>query len=283
MDPAAVRIVNILLGNPEGLSALELHFPAGEIRFTEQCIFALGGADFSPELDGEAIHNWKTSLAVQGQVLRFKARKKGHRCYLAIQGGLRFEPRYEKDPTNKLKTVRTRKGDRFFRSLQYVDTKPQHKARHASMSLAPIYSQFPTVRFLASGEFEMLDANSKRQLFEESFVITGESNRMGFRLKGPALSLAEPTEMVSSSVNFGTMQLLPDGQIVVLMADHQTSGGYPRIGNIISADLPLIGQLGAGDKIAFVQTTIKGAEESACDLESNLRKLEIGVRFGRYW
>jgi len=283
MDRAAVRIINVLLGNPQNLTALELHFPAGVVRFTERCLFTLGGANFSAELDEHPIENWRIYAAGSAQSLRFKKRTKGNRCYLAVKGGLTSLPADHELQLVDLTTNRLQKGDRLFRKLNETLLDVQLGGQRVSSSIVPPYSPFPAVRFLPGGEFERLGESNKRLLSESSFDVSADSNRMGFRLRGPALTLAEPVELVSAAVNFGTMQLLPDGQMVVLMADHQTAGGYPRIGNIISADLPLLGQLGAGDKVAFTPTSIDDAERAALAWEADLCKLKIGVRFGRYW
>jgi len=283
MDRSAVRIINVLLGNPQDLPALELHFPAGAVRFTERCLFTLGGADFSAELDEQPIENWRIYAADPAQSLRFKKRTKGNRCYLAVNGGLTSLPTDQELQPDDLTTNRLHKGDRLFRKLNETLPDVQLYGQRVSSSMLPRYSPFPTIRFLPGGEFERLGDSNKRLMLESSFEVSADSNRMGFRLNGPELALANPIELVSAAVNFGTMQLLPDGQMIVLMADHQTSGGYPRIGNIISADLPLLGQLGAGDKVAFTPTSIDDAERAALALEFDLCRLKIGVRFGRYW
>ena len=101
---------------------------------------------------------------------------------------------------------------------------------------------------------------------------------MGFRLDGETLKLKAPTELLSSAVNFGTIQLLPDGQLIVLMADHQTSGGYPRIANVIEYDLPLLAQIGANDKVAFKLIDIRTAESVAAAFHQDLNLLKTGVR-----
>ena len=100
---------------------------------------------------------------------------------------------------------------------------------------------------------------------------------------GPELQLTGDDEMVSAAVTFGTVQRLPNGQLIVLMADHQTSGGYPRIGNVISADLPLLAQLTAGNTVRFRAVQIEEAEFAAARFEHELRMLKTGVCFGRYW
>ena len=105
---------------------------------------------------------------------------------------------------------------------------------------------------------------------------------MGFRLKGENLSLRENLELVSSAVDFGTIQLLPDGQLIILMADHQTTGGYPRIAHVIKKDLPLVAQLGANDKLNFALVTIEEAENLSVEFERDLNLLKAACQFRKF-
>ena len=123
-----------------------------------------------------------------------------------------------------------------------------------------------------------MTALSEQNFLKTDFVITQNSDRMGFRLIGEPLHLLDSKEFVSSAVNFGTIQLLPDGQMIILMADHQTSGGYPRIASVIPNDLPLVAQLSANDKIAFHLVSIDEAEDLAFEFERDLRFFNVGVK-----
>jgi antagonist of KipI len=151
------------------------------------------------------------------------------------------------------------------------------KTRSISSSLIPRYSRFPTVRFIRGVDFELLADRSQATLKQQDFVVTKNSNRMGFRLQGEPLIQKDPQEMVSSAVTFGTVQLLPDGQLIVLMADQQTSGGYPRIAHVIERDLPLLAQLGPNDKVAFHEVELPHAEELIAEFERDLALLRVGV------
>jgi antagonist of KipI len=155
--------------------------------------------------------------------------------------------------------------------------------RRVSNNLIPKYSSFPTVRIIAGAESDLLSDKDRKMLVGETFLISNDSNRMGFRLSGSGFHSAQTAEMVSSAVTFGTIQLLPNGQLIVLMADHQTSGGYPRIASVISADRALLGQLGANDNVAFKLVDIDEAERAALQSELDIRRLRIGCQFGRYW
>ena len=286
MDKTAVRLLNSLLANNENAAVLEMHFPAPEIFFEEPAIFALGGADFSARLDGEPLENWRLYAAAQKAVLKFEQKPFGSRAYLAIEGGFQIENWLNSASTNLKARVggfhgrRLQAGDRipFF---QISNLESQISNFKISNSLIPFYSKFPTVRVIAGAELELLTAGSRENFLHENFTITPNSDRMGFRLSGEPLYLSKSKELVSSAVNFGTIQLLPDGQIIVLMADHQTSGGYPRIANVVTNDLPLIAQLGANEKVAFHLISIEDAENLSMKFEKDLNLLRVAAKFRR--
>ncbi len=275
MDRTAARLANLLVGNAQPELVIEMHFPAAEIVFEHSCVFALGGADFRASLNGNPIENWSCLFAERSSVLKFEKKAGGNRCYLAVKGG--FDVAADRFENRRLK-----KGDRIALKIPLKEEKWLGK-RRVSTSMLPVYSSFPTVRILEGGEINYLSDVDRQALTEENFVVTNDSNRMGFRLKGPKFKPLQTTEMVSSAVSFGTIQLLPDGHLIVLMADHQTSGGYPRIANVISIDLPLLAQLAANDKVAFELIGIDEAERVTTQFEQDVERLRIGCGFGRYW
>jgi len=282
MDKTAVRLINILLSNNENAAVLEMHFPAPKIAFEEAAIIALGGANFGANLDDELIENWRPVYAEKNQTLSFTKKTFGNRAYLAVKGSFVINRWLGSASTNLAANIggfdgrSLIKGDRlFFR--QRATNNSQQTNYKISKHLIPRYSSLPTVRVVAGAEFEKLMALSERNFFSCNFTISQNSNRMGFRLTGEPLYLFDKAELVSSAVDFGTIQLLPDGQMIILMADHQTSGGYPRVAHVVSADLPILAQLGAGDKINFQAISIEEAEQLTLEFEKNLNLLRIGV------
>lgn len=281
MDRAAACLINVLLGNDEAEAVLETHFPAPEILFEENAVFAVGGADFGAKLSGAAIENWKSHYAEKGAVLKFTEKVFGNRVYLSIKNGFRIEKRLGSSSTNltaQFGGAKLQKEDRLFFNQNEINIKSRLNFR-ISNSLIPFYSRFPTVRATASAEFESLTAFGEQIFRNENFLVSAKSDRMGFRLQGKPIFPLEKKELVSSAVNFGTVQLLPDGQLIVLMADAPTSGGYPRLAHVIEADLPLVAQLGAGDKLAFHLISSAEAENILLDFEKNLHFLKIGVNY----
>lgn len=281
MDQTAVRLINILLGNDEAEAVLEMHFPAGEMVFEADTAFAIGGADFGAELDGKPVENFCSTFASKKSKLRFAKKRSGSRSYLAVAGGFAAEEWLGSRSTNLTAGIGGPAGRNLKKGDRILFNKPAHDfytGLRASQSIIPPYSQSPTIRIVEGGEFDLLTALSEQILLSSPFAVTADSNRMGYRLNGEPLHLLHSVEMVSSAVNFGTTQLLPDGQIIILMADHQTSGGYPRIGNVISVDLPLLAQLEVNDRINFQIVSVPEAESLMLEFEKELCFLRIGCK-----
>ncbi len=297
MDKTAARLINILLGNDESEVVLEMHFPAAEIVFETDAVFAIGGADFAATLNDEKLENWKSYHAEKGTSLKFTGKISGNRAYLSVKGGFAVEKWLGSASTNLTANIggfsgrKLQKNDKLLFKFQIPDSrfqipdskdqkpKTQDQSRQIANSILPFYSRFPTVRVVAGAEYESLTGLSEQNFRQKIFTVSQNSDRMGFRLNGELLFLIETNELISSAVNFGTIQLLPDGQLIVLMADAQTSGGYPRIGHIIENDLPLIAQLGANDRIAFQIISVEEAENIMLEHEKDLNFLRVGCKF----
>jgi antagonist of KipI len=284
MDRTAARLINILLANDENSAVLEMHFPAPEIEFEENTFFIVGGADFGAQLNGERIENWKAFYAEKNSVLRFTEKISGNRGYLSIKNGFRAQKQLGSASTNLTAKFGGFNGEKLQKNerLFFNRTEINHKIRtnlRISDSLIPFYSRFPTVRVVAGAEFESLTAFGEQTFRNENFRVAPNSDRMGFRLAGKPIFKLEKKEVISSAVGFGTVQLFPDGQLIILMADAPTSGGYPRVAHVIETDLPLVAQLGAGDKIAFHLISQAEAENLLIDFENNLQFLKIGVNY----
>ena len=296
MDKTAARLINILLGNFESEAILEMHFPAPTIAFEESAIIALGGADFGAKIDDKTVENWRPYSVEKNQTLSFTKKISGNRAYLAVKGEFKIERWLGSASTNLIAKIggfegrNLTKGDRlsFNSRFQIPDSKSTiHNSRFKiqdsrfpykiSKNMIPLYSSFPTVRVVAGAEFQRFTKASERDFLKQTFTVSNDSNRMGFRLNGKPLFLREKVELVSSAVDFGTIQLLPDGQMIVLMADAQTSGGYPRIAHVVSKDLPILAQLGANDKVCFEMVSAPTAENLIAEFENDLNWLRIGV------
>jgi antagonist of KipI len=284
MDKTALRLINILLGNAENEAVLEIHFPAPKIQFEENTLIALGGADFGAKIDDQTIENWRPYFIEKNQTLHFTKKISGHRIYLSVRGSFKIKDWRGSKSTNLKAQIggfngrKLQKDDRIFFDSR-LKTQDSSLNFRISNTLIPLYSSFPTVRAIVGAEFNKLSKISQTNFLSKKFTVAHNSDRMGFRLNGDQLSLTENIELVSSAVNFGTIQLLPNGQLIILMADHQTTGGYPRLAHIISEDLPLVAQLGENDSLYIKIISIEDAENLALKFERDLNLLKTACRF----
>lgn len=280
-DATATRLLNTLLGNEENAAVIETHFPAIELVFESKKDFAVGGADFTPTLNGKEIRNWRIYTASKGDVLKFKGKRIGSRAYVAVKGGFKVPDWLGSSSTNLMAAAggfegRALKAGDSIR-IARTDSPCGRPGKSLSATVIPNYSDAPMVRVIESGETSFIGKDARKTFESSAFRVSQDSDRMGYRLQGPKLLSKRKQEMVTSAATFGTIQLLPDGQLVVLMADHQTTGGYPRIATVIAADLALLAQLGPGDKVKFEFITIAEAEKAMADFEKDLRMLRLAV------
>lgn len=284
MDRKAARLTNILLQNEEMKAVLEIHFPAPKILFEKNAVIALGGADFGAQIDENEIQNWRPYFIEKGQILSFQRKVSGNRCYLGVSGGIEIADWLKSSSTNLKAQIGGFAGRRLLKNDRLNFSEKLLLARRRfdhfiSGDLLPRYSNSPKIRFIKGAEWEKLPVESQQSFLSQKFSVSHNSDRMGFRLKGSPLCLAEKFELLSSAVSFGTIQLLPDGQLIILMADHQTTGGYPRIAHICAEDLPIAAQLGANDFLNFEVISLAEAENLSLLFEKNLNLLKTAIRF----
>lgn len=276
MDTYAFRKLNILLGNKETEGMVEFHFPSPEILFEQDAIIAIGGADFQPELNGESIENDKLHFVKLGSILRFKRKNRGERGYLGIRGGVDAEQWLDSVSTNLLAKIggkRIEKGDKL--SFKHPQT---HLPIFNKKIKTFVENENSEIKILVGNEFGFLTDESKQKVENQRFMITPNSNRMGNRLESEPLELTQKIELLSSAVDFGTIQLLPNGQLIILMADHQTTGGYPRVGHVISTELPKLAQMGVGKHFRLKIISIEEAERLFIAREKEFEKLKASIR-----
>ena len=266
VDPVALRLANLLVGNAEDLPALEITLTAPELEFSRDGWIAVCGARF------EGVPAWRPFRVLEGDCLKFGTRQQGCRAYLAISGGFDVEQVMGGRGTFLPGGFGGFEG-RALRDGDVIRSVPSERVLSGHWRIdervLPRYSQEPTVNVIPGAQAaEFGDA-----LYTEKFGVTARSNRMGIRLEGPAIARTSGDELVSTAVAPGTVQIPPDGNPIVLMADAQTLGGYPRIGHVASADIPLIAQLAPGDFVRFKRTTVGEAHAMARAEEHRLALL----------
>jgi antagonist of KipI len=288
MDRTAMRIANALVGNEGGVPVIELHFPAAEILFEETMLVALTGADFSPRINGEELPLHKPVCIRKGSLLSFSKQKKGARTYLAVRGGWKADQWLHSYSTH----LTVKAGGQAGRALGKTDRLfPQLIQPYGLLNKETVFEALPwqaavtglytegSLRMIQGYEFDILTPTAKEIIGSTAFTITRDSNRMGYRLSGPALTVTGATELISTAVTRGTLQLLPNGQLIVLMAEHQTTGGYPRVGHLISADMASLAQKNPGDPFSLSVVTVQEAENILQRQEMDLQQLQNACNF----
>ncbi|MCY7420222.1 MAG: biotin-dependent carboxyltransferase family protein [Chitinophagaceae bacterium] len=283
MDNIAVKIVNALTLNHSNEAALEMHFPAATISFKKDALIALSGADFTATINHSIVPVNKPILVKQNAILQFKKPLRGARVYLGVQGGFKLSAWLESYSTNTMVNA----GGYFGRRLKTGD-EIHFKGDHSypDLSTTNAVQIFPfqaninelyqqgSIRIVAGRHFKLLTTEAQQQLLQQAFTITGESNRMGYKLQSQPLALQQEQNIISSAVTKGTIQLLPNGQLIVLMADHQTTGGYPIIVHVITADVCTLAQYNQKDSIHFKLVSNKEAEEAFLSQHRHLLQLQ---------
>ena len=286
MDARAHRLANLLAGNLDDTATLEVTVTGPTLRFDSACCVALSGAGFSLTRNGEPAALNRPLVMRAGDVLAFGARLHGARAYLAVHGGFALEPRMGSTSTY----LRGRMGGWQGRALQRGDRVGLRRPLDAAAleplarTLWDIRVYLPraiaerarrAVRIIRSEQWPDFSAESCAALITEPFRIGPDSERMGYRLQGPTLALARPRQMISEAITFGTIQVPVGGQPIVLMADRQTTGGYPKIACVASVDLPLLAQMAPGDTVRFELVTLAQAQRLDAGREAALALLAL--------
>jgi antagonist of KipI len=256
-----------------------MHFPAAAILFEEDAWVSLTGANFSGTVDEEPAPMWKPFLIKKNQLFSFKKYISGARVYLAICGGIVADNWLNSCSTHTKVKAGGYKGRAFVKddiiNLNACSAKVSSNNFPDITSLVyPVYQPSDSIYCIAGPEWELVNDTAKMQLIDTSFTITAQSDRMGFRLDGKQLFLQHNEALISSAVDYGTIQLLPNGQLIILMADHQTTGGYPRIANVISAHLPKLAQSPVNSKFQFKMISPETATDSLFLLHQNIALIQ---------
>ena len=267
MDEVAHRLANAAVGNPHSMATLEITLLGPVLRFSSRAVLACCGADLSPSIDGKALPQGRAFSVPAGATLRFGARRAGVRAYLAVRGGFAVQAVLGSVSTQ----ARAGLGGHAGRPLATGDvlelaapdgSAPRRGARalRAQQALLDAMADPGPMRVLLGSEWPQFTPASQARWLGDPWRIGAQSDRMGYRLEGPALERQVRADMLSETVTFGTVQVPPDGHPIVLMADRQSTGGYPRIGQVASVDLPRLAQRAPGETLRFAAIDVDSAQ-----------------------
>lgn len=297
MDPLALGVANRLVFNPPTAPVLEGTMQGPVLEFAADALIAIAGGEVCAEVDGVPLPLWRPLFIRAGTRLSLERMRSGCRMYVAIAGGWRVPQvlgsasTYTRAGFGGFEGRPLRAGDVLEAghpatgARVWVDRLRTLAERAGRAWAAPRWSASAMLRpaagplrVLPGPEWDKFTAEARDRLLNEAYRVTTQADRMGIRLSGPALTVAEPTSMLSEPVTPGTLQVPPDGQPIVLTADSQTTGGYPRLAVVIQADLPRLAQLVPGETVRFACVDEGVARAALTRVQQELRLLEAGLR-----
>ncbi len=273
MDVFSLELANLLVGNDHGDACLEATISGPELEFTGSTWIAITGADMDPHLNGMGIP-MNTAIDVRpGDRLVFRGLRSGCRAYIAFAGGIAVPPVMGSRSTY----LRAGIGGLNGRSLMPGDELPlgesvgKPRLKKIPEGLIHEYKHEQTIRIISGPEAHYFEIAGLRSFLSTEYTVTAQSDRMGYRLSGEPIKHKEGmTNNISAGISLGTVQVPGDGQPIILMADRQTSGGYARIANVITADLTLIAQMRPGDIVRFREISMDNAQHLYLERKNHL-------------
>lgn len=296
MDSYSMKLANIIVGNDENEAVLEITMIGPVLNLEKGNLISMTGADISPTIDGQKVPMGKPVYINEDCVLKFGKCVSGCRAYLSVAGG--FDVSTVMD--SKSTYLRAKLGGMDGRNLKKDDVLNINEKSELSLNIIKKIKEISEkeifnaakwhiknyieenskaiiIRVFEDRQTSYLTKDSLADFFNSSFVIDTKSDRMGYGLNGPKIELKEKIEMISGEVSFGTIQLPPDGNPIILLADRATAGGYPKIAHVAAYDLHKLVQLKAFDNIRFEKITLKEAEKLYIKREKYIEELKRSI------
>ncbi|WP_284701559.1 biotin-dependent carboxyltransferase family protein [Cytobacillus spongiae] len=295
MDSLSHRMANLLVGNDESLATLELTLIGPTLEFLEDTLISICGGNLTPSVEGRLLPMYRPVLVKKGSILTFGVSQNGSRAYLAVAGGFSVTQVMGSYSTYIMAGIGGFRGRPIQANDQLKIASPSQLSSHYIHLLSKGWKDSPIItpswfvrpwikcpssnvlRVIEGKQVDWFTTETKVHFFSDSFNVTRQSDRMGYRLLGHRLSSNKTKEMLSEAVTFGTIQVPSDGNPIILGADRQTTGGYPKIAQVISVDLPCLAQLKPGDSIRFKKVSLLEAQTLLINREKWVRELKQGI------
>jgi antagonist of KipI len=271
-DPVSLRLGNRLVMNDESAAGLEMALLGGTFSFPEGAILALTGSDFGATLDDSELDMWTSVNVRPGQTVRLGPTRSGARCYLCVHGGIAVAPFLGSASTQILGGLGGFEG-RALRKGDVLEVGPKTESfrqRVVAKQVAEQLSRHRSLRVTRGPQEDWFPPSSLRAFYAEHYRISEQCDRMGIRLEGASVLQPNGKRMITEGAPLGAVQVPPGGSPIILFVEQQTTGGYPKIANVISADLHRIGQLRPRDEVQFTEVTIEIARSVFIEQEELL-------------
>jgi antagonist of KipI len=286
LDPFALRVANLLVGNDEGAAGLETTLGGLHLRFNDERIAAWCGGDFDVRVGSKSLPAGHAARVGVGEEIKFGRPQIGCRCWLAISGGVDLPIVLGSRSTD----LRARFGGFEGRALRDGDQLSLGEFRRSQTAATGGISSWtaphdwvrpakrePMLRFIRGVGWNRFNVLTLERLTSETFAVSTDSDRMGVRFEGPELKREDNADLISEAVAPGTIQVPPSGKPILLLGDCQTIGGYPKIAHVITVDLGIAAQLRAGDHVRFSEVSLADAHRLLLDRERVLERFRIGL------
>ena len=291
LDPFALRVANLLVGNDEGAAGLEITLGGLQLRFEDERIVAWCGGEFGVQIGSRALPAGHVAHLQSGDELKFGHAQIGCRCWLAISGGVDV-PLVLRSRSTDLRANFGGLEDRTLRDGDVVPLAPQRSSRLAGTTggisswtaphdWASPASRHPILRFIRGTDWGRFNASTLQRFTCEAFNVSPDSDRMGVRFDSPELKRADKVDLISQAVAPGTIQVPPSGKPILLLGDCQTIGGYPKMAHVITVDLGIAAQLRAGDHVRFFEVSLQDAHRLLLERERDLERFRVGLSLQR--
>lgn len=272
MDPFSLQVANLLVGNSRGEAGMEITMVGPEFVAQSTKVIALCGADLSPEIDGISAPMWKSFRLKEGERLTFGAPKSGLRTYLAVAGG------FDIPIVMNSRSTYTKAG--LGKEIRKDETLYGYEGNGEpgvglKQSEIPVYAKEVELRVVQGPHTDRFTEKGMEDFYGETYSVSPQADRMGYRLEGAAVTHRDGADIWTDAIPFGGVQVPADGKPILLMADRQTTGGYTRIGTVISVDLPKASQLVPGGTIRFCEVNVKEAEDLYNEREEFFKTFDL--------
>lgn len=284
MDVFSFKVANILVGNAIDEPVLEVTLLGPRIEFLRDAFISITGANIIPLINGEKRPTWSSFPVKKGDVLSFSPMTEGCRAYIAVAGGLKAQnimgsaSTYVRGKIGGISGRPLKKGD-ILRVKK--DDNVERKSYKVKNDYIPTYEEMTNVRIILGPQDDYFSNDAIKKLLSSTYTLTNESDRMGFRLDGPEIRpIDNKYDIITDGLIPGAVQIPGNGKPIIMMKDAQTTGGYVKIANVISVDLPKLAQLKPGGKLRFEEVNLNKAHELLKDVNKTLDKIkEDLVRF----
>ena len=282
MDSFALRIGNQLLGNKENAAGIEISTPSLSLEVLNQTIITITGADFNPTINDSPNPMWKVLKVRKGDIISFTQIKNGCRSYLLVAGGIDVPDVLGSKSTYVRGKIGGLEG-RPLKKLDIINIGKQSEGlenitgRKVSNINIPIYQEENEIKVILGPQDDYFTKDGLHTFLSSTYEITVNSDRMGYRLRGPKIDSENGVDIITDGIPLGSIQITKDGMPIVMLADRQTTGGYAKIATVISVDIDKFAQMKPGNKIKFTGINLEEAHKFLYEREMNISNMQFEI------